>query len=479
LPASAGAASLICMDVCSLSALELSAALRSRELSAADALETVLDRADRIDGPLNPFAVRLDDRARRAAAAADAALARGDGGPLCGVPVTIKDSHWLAGVTSAVGSHALADFVPGETSAAVERLESAGAVIYAKTTTPEFCYFGITESPKNGRTNNPWDVSRTPGGSSGGAAAALAAGAGPLALGGDGGGSIRIPSAFCGLVGFKPTFGLVAREPCSPAWKSLVSYGPMARSVADARVMLREMVGMHARDRHSLDANGLDAQPPDPRELRIAVSEDLGFAPVDDDVRRVFRATVARLEAAGTTLVEDTPGLGSSVRTWSAIAVADARHADADERRQALVGADARRFMGYGEHVTTAEYVHAHLRRERIHRAYADLFARTGASVLLTPALGCEAFEHGATHPREIGGTPIEPPWLDWCGFLYDANLAGLPACAVPVGLGDDRLPVSVQVLGMRGHDGAVLGAAEAVERLTCFHAVPPNPQEI
>jgi Asp-tRNA(Asn)/Glu-tRNA(Gln) amidotransferase A subunit family amidase len=465
------------MDVCSLSARELGAALRQRELSAADALEAVLARADEIDGPLNPFAVRLDDRARRAAAAADAALARGEGGPLCGVPLTVKDSHWLAGVTSASGSRALADFVPAESSAAVERLEAAGAVIYAKTTTPEFCYFGITESPLHGRTNNPWDVSRTPGGSSGGAAAALAAGAGPLALGGDGGGSIRIPSAFCGLVGFKPTFGLVAREPCSPAWKSLVSYGPMARSVADARLMLQSIAGRHARDRHSFDAGGLDVAAPDPRELRIAVSEDLGFAPVDDDVRRAFRAVVAQLEAAGATLVEDTPGLPSSVQVWSAIAVADARYADGEQYPLELLGEEARAFIGHGDYVTIAQYVQAHIARELIHRAYARLFARTGASVLLTPSLGGEAFEHGATHPREIGGTPIEPPWLDWCGFLYDANLAGLPACAVPVGLGDDDLPVSVQLLGLRGHDGAVLAAAEAVERLTGFDSVPIHPR--
>ena len=459
------------MDVNGLYALELSAALRRRDLSAVDALEAVLERADRVEGALNPFSVRLDDRARRSAAAADAVLAQGDGGPLCGVPLTIKDSHWLAGVTSAAGSRALADFIPNETSAAVERLEAAGAVIFAKTTTSEFCYFGITESPLNGRTSNPWDVSRTPGGSSGGAGAAVAAGAGPLALGGDGGGSIRIPAAFCGLVGYKPTFGLVPREPCSPAWKSLVSYGPMARSVADARAMLLAMVGMHARDRHSLDAGGLDAPVPDPRDLRIAVSEDLGFAPVDDDVRRAFRATVARLESAGATLIEDTPGLGSSVQTWSAIAVADARHAD--DHHGDLVGADARRFIGHGDHVTTGDYVQANTARERIHRAYAELFSRTGASVLLTPAVGCEAFEHGATHPSEIGGVPIDEPWLDWCGFLYDANLAGLPACAVPVGLGDDRLPVSVQVLGMRGHDGAVLAAAEAVERLVGFDVRP------
>jgi Asp-tRNA(Asn)/Glu-tRNA(Gln) amidotransferase A subunit family amidase len=465
------------MEVCSLSALDLAASLRRRELSATDALEAILERADQIEGPLNPFAVRLDDRARRAAAAADAALAAGDGGPLCGVPLTIKDSQWLAGVTSAVGSRALADFVPTETCAAVERLEAAGAVIFAKTTTPEFCYFGVTESPLNGRTSNPWNVARTPGGSSGGAGAAVAAGAGPLALGGDGGGSIRIPSAFCGLAGFKPTFGLVAREPCSPGWKSLVSYGPMARNVADARAMLLLIAGPEARDRNSLSVNGLDRAAPDPGELRIAVSEDLGFAPVDDDVRRAFRATVALLESAGATIIEDSPGLDSSVQTWSAIAVADARYAEPwlYEQDHELIGEDALTFMGYGGLVTAAEYVQAQVACDRIHRAYVDMFERNGASVLLTPALGCEAFEHGTGHPAEIGGVPIEPPWTDWAGFLYDANLAGLPACALPVGLGDDHLPVSVQLLGRRGDDGAVLAAAEAVERLVGFDTGPPT----
>jgi Asp-tRNA(Asn)/Glu-tRNA(Gln) amidotransferase A subunit family amidase len=465
------------MEVWSLSARDLGAALRRRELSATDALEDVIERADQIEGPLNPFAVRLDDRARRAARGADAALAAGEGGPLCGIPLTIKDSHWLAGVTSAVGSRALADFVPTETCAAVERLEAAGAVIFAKTTTPEFCYFGITESPLNGRTSNPWNVARTPGGSSGGAGAAVAAGAGPLALGGDGGGSIRIPSAFCGLVGFKPTFGLVAREPCSPGWKSLVSYGPMARNVADARAMLLTIAGAEARDRRSLSVDGLDRAAPDPSELRIAISEDLGFAPLDDDVRRAFRATVALLEAAGATIIEDSPGLDSSVQTWSAIAVADARYSEAwlYERDHELIGEDALTFMGYGGLVTAAEYVQAQVLRDRIHRAYVDMFGRNGASVLLTPALGCEAFEHGSAHPAEIGGVPIEPPWTDWCGFLYDANLAGLPACALPVGLGDDNLPVSVQLLGLRGHDGAVLAAAEAVERLVGFDTSPPT----
>ncbi|MEO8687644.1 MAG: amidase [Solirubrobacteraceae bacterium] len=463
------------MDVCEASARELRAALAARELSAVEALEAVLERADRLSGPLNPFAVRLDERALAAAADADAALARGAGGPLCGVPVTIKDSHHLAGVTAASGSRALQDFVPAETSAAVERLETAGAVIFAKTTTPEFCYSGITESPVNGRTSNPWDLGRTPGGSSGGAGAAVAAGLGPLALGGDGGGSIRIPAAFCGIVGFKPTFGLVPREPCSAGWKTLVSYGPLTRSVDDARLALGTLAGWHPRDRHSLAVDHLGTPAADPATLRVIASEDLGFAPVDDDVRRAFRTAVELLGRAGARVVEDTPGLDSSVIAWSTIATAEARYSEASqyEHQRGLLGDAAAEFIGHGGRVTREEYVSAQMAREAIHRAYARLFERSGTSVLLTPTLGLEAFPHGSAHPAEIGGMAIEPPWLDWCGLLYDANLAGLPACAVPIGLGDDGLPVSMQVLGPRGSDGAVLAAAEAVERLVDFSARP------
>jgi Asp-tRNA(Asn)/Glu-tRNA(Gln) amidotransferase A subunit family amidase len=464
------------MDLCQLSARQLRDALVARELSAVEALDAILERADRLAGPINPFSLRLDERARSAATAADAALARGTGGPLCGVPVTIKDSHYLAGVPAASGSRTLLDFVPSETSAAVERIEAAGAVIFAKTTTPEFCYFGITESPVNGVTSNPWNLERTPGGSSGGAGAAVAAGLGPLALGGDGGGSIRIPAAFCGVVGYKPTFGLVPREPCSAGWKTLVSYGPIARTVADARLALQALAGMHVRDRHSVSVEGLAGAAAEPSGLRVVVSDDLGFAPVDDDVRAAFRAAIRDLEAAGAHVLDGTPGLGSSVAIWSAIATADARcsEASAYEDHRELLGEAALEFLTFGSEVTLTHYVTAQMARETIHRAYVDLFDRTGATVLLTPTLGCEAFAHGATHPDAIGGVPIEPPWRDWGGFLYDANLGGFPACAVPIGLGDDGLPVSLQVLGLRGHDGVVLAVAETVERLVGFSAHPP-----
>jgi Asp-tRNA(Asn)/Glu-tRNA(Gln) amidotransferase A subunit family amidase len=454
------------VDVCDLSAAELAVHLRRRDLSATEALEAVLERADEITDTVNPFTIRLDEQARAAAREADAALARGEGGPLLGIPVTTKDSHWTAGLESTSGSRTRVGHVPAETMGAIERLERAGAVIFARTTTPEFCYFGITESDLFGPTANPRDLSRTSGGSSGGAAAAVAAGCGPLSLGGDGGGSIRIPAAFCGVVGFKPTFGVVPHEPSGPEWKTLVSVGPLSRSVADARIMLEAIAGPDPRDRHSVIANPRDRPAPAPSALRLAVSADLGFAPLDDGVRRAFDAAVDRLADAGVELVADSPGLTSSIEVWSTIALAEAyvvEHEVLADRRDDFTPAAAD-FIDAGGGVSMPAYVRAQFARERIHRAYADLFRRTGATALITATLGCEAFPLGQGHPTTIGGVPVTYPELDWAPLLYDANLAGMPACAIPMGVGDDGLPVSLQVIGPRLADGDVLAAAQTIE---------------
>jgi Asp-tRNA(Asn)/Glu-tRNA(Gln) amidotransferase A subunit family amidase len=465
------------MEPWQLPATDLVAELRARRLSAVEVLDSIRARADLVEPALNPFAIRLDERAHLAALAADEAIRQGDAGPLAGVPVTIKDSHWLAGVESPAGSVAKAGFVPHETSGAVERLESSGAVIFATTTTSELCYFGIAETLLNGRTSNPWDPSRTCGGSSGGAAVAVAVGAGPLALGGDGGGSIRIPSAFCGTVGFKPSFGAVPREPSSPGWKSLVSLGPMGRTVADVRLAFEAIAGMHPRDRHSIDVAGLDRPAPHLSAVRAVVSEDLGHAPVDDDVRRAFRAAVDRLADDGLITIEASPGLPSSVEVWAAIAAADAWHADGRdfEEKEPLLTVAAADFLRFGSEITAADYVQANYRREEIHHAYVTLLHEHDADVLLTPTVGCEAFPHGRLFPEQIGDAPVTLPWTDWAGFSYDANLAGLPACALPIGFGDDGLPVSMQVLGLRATDGTVLAAAEAIERSLGDLGWPPE----
>lgn len=465
-------------QICWQSAEALAGSLRRRELSSLELLEQVLVRCDALEEEINPFALRLDRRARAAAERADALLARGEGGPLCGVPLTIKDSQWLAGYPAAVGSQAQRDFVPDATCAAVERLDDAGAVIFAKTATPELCYVGITDSPLCGPTRNPWDLERVAGGSSGGAAAAVSAGLGPLSLGGDGGGSIRIPAAFCGVVGFKPTFGLVPREPSAMGWKTIVSYGPLSRSVADARTMLAAVCGLDLRDRSSVpfDRAALDVRVASLRGLRLCASADLGHAALDDDARSAFAELLDALRAEGVEIIDDHPGLPPSVETWTTVAYADSAVADGQllhDHRDKL-GETAIAVLELGESFTAEQIVAAQHRRELIHGAYAQLFARTGAHGLLTPTLGCEAFPQGRLWPERIGDREIELPDVDWAPFMPDANLAGLPACALPLGLGDSGLPLSLQILGPRFSDGHLLAIAEAIESLLSLDLRPP-----
>ncbi len=444
-------------------AVEQRAALERGEISSLELLETTIEHTEKLIPYINPIARRLYDRARQFALAADKKLARKKGGPLCGIPITIKDSQWLAGVPCPNGSVTLKDFVPAETSAAVQRLEDAGAVIFAKTTCPEFSLSGITESVLYGRTSNAWDLSRTSGGSSGGAATAVAAGIGSMSLGGDGGGSIRIPAAFCGITGFKPSFGIVPRKPGFPTWESIITYGPMTRSIADASLMFSVLAdsGINHPSGTGHDQEGLS----------LIASENLGFAPVDQDVRHAFRETIGKIQTAGNTVKFDHPGLTSSAATWAITATYDMhqhKHPGSQEESEAgmEMGLHAREFIKFGGTFSQYDFEDAQLRRVHIHDAYMEMFKRNRSTILITPTLGCEAFHHGNTYPTTIGTRPIEHPWLDWAGFLYDANLTGMPACSIPMGTGDEGLPVSLQIMGPPGHDVEVLSTARQIEQL-------------
>ncbi len=450
----------------SLSAAEQLKVLASGQVSAVDLLEQTIARAEEVAPVLNPFALKLYSRARQAAEEADRKRASGKAGRLCGLPITIKDSQFLAGYPCANGSQLLSDFVPNETCRAIELLEQEGAVIFAKTTCPEFSLTGVTHSDIYGLTSNPWNPARTSGGSSGGAAVAVAAGAGSFSLGGDGGGSIRIPAGFCGIVGFKPSFGVVPREPCFPSWQSIVSYGPMTRSVADARLFFDVIAENFSGNRS-----------PRLNRKSIIYSEDLGFAPVDQDVRDAFRRVVELMRADGFGLVNDDPGLTSSVKTWAVIASYDAAESARGKGFNLdYLGEVARGFIDFGEQFSADDFAQAQARRKVIRRHYEELFARHNSRILLTPTLGLEAFPHGTIHPEKIDETHIKMPWLDWASFLYDANLAGMPACAIPMGLGDEGLPLSLQIIGAVGADYEVLRVAEEIERLLGWDNSIVNP---
>jgi aspartyl-tRNA(Asn)/glutamyl-tRNA(Gln) amidotransferase subunit A len=238
----------------------------------------------------------------------------------------------------------------------------------------------------------------------------------------------------------------------------LVAMGPLVRTVADAELMLDVLAGADPADRHSVELA------PDPGDgpIRVAVSEDLGFAPVDPDVRAAFLAAIDALAAAGVDIVTTHPGVGPSAREWATIATAEARWSN-PEARERLAPA-VRGYLDFGETITAEAYVRAQFRREEIYAAYADLFARTGASALFTPTVGCVAFDATLPYPPQIGGVAVAEPWRDWAPFLYDANLAGLPACSVPIGTGALGLPVGGQLLGPRRMDRTVLRVATLLQ---------------
>jgi Asp-tRNA(Asn)/Glu-tRNA(Gln) amidotransferase A subunit family amidase len=452
--------------------------VRSGRVSCAELVAAALERIEASDDAVNAFTVVLGDSARAEAEAADELCRRTLAGadarrlpPLLGVPVSIKDHIWLAGQPATNGSRALADFVPDVDAVPVARLKAAGAIVVGKTNNPEFCYRGFTDNAVFGLTRNPWDLSRTPGGSSGGAGASVAYGATPIALGTDGGGSIRIPAAFCGVVGHKPTFGLVPKLPGFRGWPSLSVDGPLTRTVRDAALALTVMAGAAAEDDLSFpvpvgDLRRAVTEPVDWASVRVAVSEDLGWAPVEQSVRSVFRAAVDRLEQDGARVEQAQPAAPYPTELWNALAVPEGFASEGPllERSPDLIEPETREIIEAGRRATARDYLDA-LEHRREYRLAWDAFFEE-YDVLLTPSMPLPAFGTDVTTPGTIDGVPVDPFFDDWCALALPANLTGQPACAVPIGLDDAGLPLGMQVLGRRWEDALVLQVAAAWERI-------------
>src|SRR6266511_442305 len=299
------------IDLCYMPATDLAAAIRAKKVSPVEVVNAVLAQIERLNPQLNAFCLVTADAARQTAQTAEQAVMRGETlGPLHGVPVSIKDLIITKGVRTMRGSKLYEHDVPSEDAPVVARLQAAGAIILGKTTTPEFGFKGVTDSPVTGISRNPWHLERTPGGSSGGAGAAVASGMGPLAVGTDGGGSIRIPSSFCGIYGLKPQLGRVPVYPAS-ATGDLSHAGPMTRTVRDAALMLTVIAGNDDRDRFSLPTSHPDylrAVEGDIRGLRMAWSPDLGYAIVDPQVRQITAEAVNAFAELGCKVEETNPG---------------------------------------------------------------------------------------------------------------------------------------------------------------------------
>jgi len=442
-------------------ALAIAAAVRERSLSALEVTEASLDRIERLDAEYGAFSTPLPESALAEARAVDLRVASGDPLSLAGVPVAVKDHIWVAGAPATNGSRLLADHVPTEDCAAVRRLREAGAVIIGKTNNPEFCYRGDTVSPLYGTTRNPYAPERTPGGSSGGSAVAVATGMTPLALGTDAAGSIRCPATFCGIVGYKPTHGLVPTRPGFRGWPTLSVHGPMGRNVADVAAALSVLAGPDGSDLSSIPAAGPPfGLPLDGLDylsgLRVAFSWDLGFARVADEVRDGFGEALSTIGALGVRLHEAHPTVSEDVvALWLSIGDPE-RHASegpllsrAEEMTERSV-----RALRRGEGTSARDYLDAQHRREEFSREWEDFL--TEFDVLVYP------------------GEPILPFALDESDRIHAettfwemdmvANLTKQPAVSLPCGM-SNGLPVGLQVLARRHGDAKLLRAAAAIER--------------
>jgi aspartyl-tRNA(Asn)/glutamyl-tRNA(Gln) amidotransferase subunit A len=459
-------------DLCALSATALLDLYRTRQLSPVEVAKAVMARVEKFNPAFNAFNF-INEKFIDDAKASEARWFSGQPkGLLDGVPVSIKDIILTKGWPTLRGSKTIDPKGPWNDDApATARLREHGAVFIGKTTTPEFGWKGVTDSPLTGITRNPWNKDKTPGGSSGGAAAAVASGMGPLTVGTDGGGSIRIPCGFTGLFGIKPSFGRVPAWPLSP-FGTVAHVGPMTRDVTDAALMLNVLSQPDARDWHAL--------PYDPRDwrtglergvkdLRIAFSPNLGYATVDGEIAAIVANAVKTLESLGARVEEKHPGFENPepiFRThWFSGAAALLRGIPKEKHK--LIDPGLLEVAAEGERISAAQILDAQMKRGAL-GTHMNLFHRD-YDLLVTPTLAIAAFDAG----KEVADAKLMNRWTDWTPFSFPFNLTQQPAASIPCGFTKAGLPVGLHLVGPRYADALVLQAARAFESVRPIELPP------
>ncbi len=445
---------------------ELAGLIKSKQASPVEAAKEYLDRIERLNPKLNAFLTLCADEAlEEAKQAEEAVMNGGDLPPLHGVPIAVKDLESTKGIRTTRGSLVYQDDVPDEDSIIVERMRKAGAIILGKTNTPEFGASGTTENKLGDHCRNPWNTGRTTGGSSGGSGAALAAGLCPLATGSDGGGSIRIPSGFCGVFGIKATQGRVPSP--RESWVLFSSSGPMSRTVRDSALMLNLISGRDRRDSLTMREAPPDftkAMDADVKGLRVAWSTDLGYANVDGEVASAAKEAAYLFQEFGCTVEDATPKSGSPAEIFDVISSAEdyAYHGEELLRDHADELMDyVREGLEHGRDITGAEYAQAMVALWEFRARMEDFFETY--DLLMTPTMAVPAFPVGE-QPTVIDGVEVDPAW-GYSPFSAAFNMTGNPAATVPSGFSLDGMPIGLQVVGRHGDELSVLRAAAALEQ--------------
>ena len=461
------------------SATELVALIRSRAVSSAEVVKAHLQRIERLNPQLNAIVALAPDAMDRARVA-DAALAKGeDAGPLHGLPVTVKDTIETAGLRTTSGSRLLADHVPDRDALVVARLKSAGAIIIGKTNTPEMAAYYESDNPVFGHTNNPHNLLMTPGGSSGGEAAAIAACLSPAGIGSDLAGSIRLPASFCGIAGLKPTMGGVPFAGHIPEVTGSLSLGasigPMARTVADVGLLFEVIADAESPP-------SVYSQPDDLRGIRAAWYVNDGVAPVDEETARAVERAADALRGAGLEVEQaEPPGISQGFRLWLELFSTSVnsqlsefyrgREDEAGPQVAAMLAKANERDQGLAAKVAEAERLaKAIVERERLRAELLEWMKTT--PILIAPVGSTPAFGHGARRV-EVHGESISV----WRAFSYSQtfNVFGLPSIAVPAGRSAKRLPIGVQIVGQPFAERTILAVAAIIEQALGGWQRPPK----
>lgn len=463
-------------ELCFLSASDLARRIRRREVSPVEVVSAVLDRIERLDPRLNAFCTRMDRQARAdAQRAEDAVLRSEDLGPLHGVPVSVKDNIYVKDCRTTFGSKLLESDVTLFDAPLVERLRAAGAILIGRTNSPEFGWKGVTDNRVFGTTRNPWNLDLTPGGSSGGAAAAVASGLGPIGIGTDGGGSLRIPASFCGLVGHKPSFGRV------PTWPgvsvgNLRHLGGITRTVTDTALLLNVIAGPDERDAGSLPAEKVDYVSELTRGsdgARIAVSPDLGYATLHPDVAAHFENGVRALDETGAVVERVELDWTDPYECWKVFfyGAAASRLGRGITEHGGLLDPGLRKAVEAAVQLSGLDFSDALIARDEFWQRVRTLFE--SYDLLVTPTLAVPPFPVDQDNAEPLTAEPQGE--LQWTQFTYPFNLTGQPAVSVPCGWTESGLPIGMQIVGRRFDDATVLRAARAFEMARPWHEQWPT----
>ena len=445
---------------------EAADAVREKRVSPVELATAALSRVERLNPSLNAFITVTADYAMERARAAEAELAAGkDRGPLHGIPIAVKDLFHMRGVRTTSGSKIFEKHVPEENATVVDRLEAAGAVIVGKLNMHELAYGITSANPHFGPVHNPWDLERSPGGSSGGSGAAVAANIVYGAMGSDTGGSIRIPAAFCGTVGLKPTYGRVSRHGAFPLGYSLDHMGPLTRSVRDAAMFLNAIAGYDRRDDASSRRPVIDFVPEEGcslRGIRVGFPEDFYFERIDPDVESAVRGAIARAASMGAELkriwLPDVAAL-NAIGQLTLLAEASAIMEPYLENRSQF-GADVLSRLDQGRMISAVDYINAQRVRRRLREEFDELWQ--GVDCFLAPTTPNTAPRIGENTIR-LGGRD-EDTRVASTRLVRGINVLGLPALSMPCGLSGGGLPIGLQIVGPAFEEAAVLKVAAALE---------------